>query len=157
MLWPVPRVLLVAEGSQELPNVVDEESGFFEGGEVAAAVVDVGPADDGVGGGGAGPDADVVEKPKPGSEGLTRWTASPGSPPCAAGSVRGPMRCGNSRNDPGHPWVTSSGTAPGSAEGTWAKWITWPSMTVMNCGTSFSRPWKEEKSNSCQASAISRR
>src|ERR1700722_16464316 len=54
-----PR-LVIADLAQELADVGDEELGFFEGGEVAAAIVDVGPADDGVGGGGAGPDADVV-------------------------------------------------------------------------------------------------
>ena len=33
-----------------------------------------------------------VEKPKPGMQGITRWKASAGSPPCARGSVSGPTR-----------------------------------------------------------------
>jgi hypothetical protein len=40
---------VIADVTQELADVGDEEPGLFERGEVSAAVVDVGPADDGVG------------------------------------------------------------------------------------------------------------
>ena len=42
-----------------------------------------------------------VEKPKPGSDGTTRWKASRGSPPYDAGSDSGPSRSRNSATEPG--------------------------------------------------------
>jgi len=40
----------------------------------------------------------------------------------------------NSTNEPGHPWVTTSGSAPGSCERTCRKWMVAPSMSVVNWG-----------------------
>ncbi len=42
-----------------------------------------------------------VLKPKPGIDGTTTWNASSARPPCATGSVSGPMRSRNSANEPG--------------------------------------------------------
>ena len=77
--------------------------------------------------------------PYPGSDGTTTSNASAASPPCAGGSVSGPRTCSNSRNDPGQPWVITSGTAPGCGERTCRKWMSRPSIVVVNCGTWFSR------------------
>ena len=44
---------------------------------------------------------------------MTTSKASSARPPCAAGSVSGPMILANSTNDPGQPWVMSSGNAFG--------------------------------------------
>ena len=74
--------------------------------------------------------AGLSEKPKPGMEGITTWNASAASPPCATGSVSGPISCRNSRTEPGQPWQSSSGTAPGSGERTCRKWIPNPSISV---------------------------
>ena len=79
------------------------------------------------------------DSPKPGMLGTTTWKASAGSPPWAAGSVNGPTTSRNSTIEPGQPWVMISGVASGSGERMWAKWTVDPSMTVVNCGHSFSR------------------
>ena len=73
-------------------------------------------------------------KPKPGSDGQTTWKASSGLPPCATGSVSGPMTLKNSTTDPGQPCVKTSGVAVGSGERTWMKWMSRPSTVAMNCG-----------------------
>jgi len=78
------------------------------------------------------------ENPKPGNEGITRWKASAGSPPCERGSVSGPITSRNSTTEPGQPWLRISGKAPGSGERTCKKWTFCPSMVVANCGNSFS-------------------
>ena len=44
------------------------------------------------------------------------WNASPALPPCAAGSVSGPMISMNSTTVPGQPCVMSSGSASASGE-----------------------------------------
>ncbi len=70
---------------------------------------------------------------------MTRSNASAGSPPCARGSVSGPMMSKNSRIEPGQPWVTISGRAFGSGERTCRKWTFWPSISVVNCGWALIR------------------
>ena len=40
--------------------------------------------------------------------------------------------------DPGQPWVTISGSASSWRERTWMKWMSTPSISVMNCGSAFS-------------------
>ena len=42
-----------------------------------------------------------VEKPNPGSDGMTTWNASSGRPPCASGSTSGPIILVNSTNELG--------------------------------------------------------
>ena len=61
------------------------------------------------------------ENPNPGNDGITRWKASAGSPPWAAGSVSGPMTSRNSANEPGQPCSSNSGVASASAERTCRK------------------------------------
>src|SRR3982750_2766812 len=53
------------------------------------------------------------EKPKPGSEGITTSNASSALPPCAVGSVSGPMSLICSKTEPGQPCVMISGIASG--------------------------------------------
>ena len=81
----------------------------------------------------------VTEKPWPGTEGATTWKASAGSPPCALGSVSGPMTSRNSATEPGQPWVRISGSASGCGDRTCRKWTCWPSIVVTNCGCSLRR------------------
>ena len=40
--------------------------------------------------------------------------------------------------EPGHPCVMTSGSAPSYSERTWMKWISTPSILVVNCGSAFS-------------------
>lgn len=68
-----------------------------------------------------------------GRETQTTWKAGPSSP-VLAGSRSGSMMGSISATDPGHPWSTSRGTAPGRSARAWMKWMRWPSMSVMNCG-----------------------
>ena len=42
-----------------------------------------------------------------------------------------------SKTDPGHPCVMISGSAFGWRERTWMKWISIPSIVVLNCGKAF--------------------
>ena len=79
------------------------------------------------------------ENPKPGSDGMTRWNASAGSPPWLRGSVSGPIRSTNSTTEPGQPCVRTSGNASGSGERTCRKWMRCPSIAVVNCGNPLSR------------------
>ena len=53
------------------------------------------------------------EKPKPGKDGMTTSKASSARPPCAVGSVSGPMILSCSMTEPGQPCVTISGKAFG--------------------------------------------
>ena len=69
---------------------------------------------------------------------MTTSNASWAVPPCAVGSVSGPITFSNSKTDPGQPWVTISGSASAWAERTWMKWMSSPSISVMNCGSAFS-------------------
>ena len=41
--------------------------------------------------------------------------------------------------DPGHPWVITSGNAFSCCDFTWMKWMSSPSMRVLNCGSAFIR------------------
>ena len=63
----------------------------------------------------------LSEKPKPGIDGMTTSNASLAWPPCADGSVSGPMIFVNSAIDPGQPWVTSNGNAFGCLDRRWTK------------------------------------
>ena len=45
----------------------------------------------------------------------------------------------NSTIEPGQPWVTITGSASGSGERAWRKWMFWPSILVVNWGNRFSR------------------
>jgi hypothetical protein len=72
------------------------------------------------------------ENPYPGIEGQITWKASRASPPWATGSVRGPMILVNSKTEPGHPWVITTGSASGCCERAWMKWRVCPSMVVVN-------------------------
>ena len=74
----------------------------------------------------------LPEKPKPGSDIATTWKASAAVPPCAAGSVSGPMIFVNSAIEPGQPCVTASASAFGLLERWWMKWTVRPSMVVVN-------------------------
>ena len=82
--------------------------------------------------------AGSAEKPKPGSDGSTRSNASPAEPPCAAGSVSGPMTPSNSITEPGHPCVMINGRALECGDFTWMKWMSTPSISILNCGSAFS-------------------
>ena len=53
----------------------------------------------------------LPEKPYPGIEGITTSNASAAVPPCAVGSVSGPMSFSCSRIEPGHPCVMMTGSA----------------------------------------------
>ena len=78
------------------------------------------------------------EKPKPGRDGITTSKASSALPPCAVGSVSGPMILICSKTEPGHPCEMISGSAFSCRERTWKKWTSTPSMVVLNCGQAFS-------------------
>jgi hypothetical protein len=80
----------------------------------------------------------LAENPWPGSEGITRWNASAALAPCAVGSVSGSMIFSCSMIEPGHPCVTISGNASSCGERTWMKWMSSPSISVMNCGRALS-------------------
>ncbi|PWK87324.1 hypothetical protein C8D88_104485 [Lentzea atacamensis] len=71
-------------------------------------------------------------------DGITRWQASSALPPCAVGSVSGPMIFSCSMTEPGQPCETSSGSALSCLERTWTKWMSSPSISVMNCGSALS-------------------
>jgi hypothetical protein len=57
---------------------------------------------------------------------------------CAVGLVSGSMIFSCSRIEPGHPWVTISGSASSCWERTWMKWMSSPSTSVMKFGRAFS-------------------
>jgi hypothetical protein len=40
--------------------------------------------------------------------------------------------------EPGQPWLMISGSAFSWRDLTWMKWISTPSISVMNCGKAFS-------------------
>ena len=73
-------------------------------------------------------------KPYPGSDGTTTWNASSGS----GGSVSGRSVASNSRNEPGQPWVISSGVAAAGGDRTCRAWIGSPSIVVTTCGIALS-------------------
>ena len=39
--------------------------------------------------------------------------------------------------EPGQPWVIISGSAFSCADLTWMKWMSSPSISVVNCGSAF--------------------
>ena len=41
--------------------------------------------------------------------------------------------------EPGQPWVMISGSASSCGDRTWRKWMSTPSISVVNCGSAFSR------------------
>jgi len=49
------------------------------------------------------------------------------------------MVSSSSMTEPGQPWVMISGNASSCRDLTWMKWISTPSISVVNCGSSFSR------------------
>jgi hypothetical protein len=67
------------------------------------------------------------------------WKASVALAPCAVGSVSGPTILSCSIIEPGHPCVTMIGNAPSCCERTWMKWMSTPSISVMNWGRAWSR------------------
>jgi hypothetical protein len=71
-------------------------------------------------------------------DGTTRSNASPAEPPCAVGSVSGPMTPSISMIEPGQPCVMISGSASACGDRTWMKWMSSPSISVVNCGNAFS-------------------
>ena len=62
----------------------------------------------------------------------------------------------NSHTEPGHPCVTSRGSAPSWGERTWRKWTFCPSMVVVNCGNEFSRASAARQSNDVRQYSHSR-
>jgi hypothetical protein len=58
--------------------------------------------------------------------------------PCAVGFVSGSMTFSCSMIEPGQPCVTISGSASSCWERTWMKWMSSPSISVMNCGSALS-------------------
>lgn len=61
------------------------------------------------------------EKPKPGSDGITTSNASAASPPNRLGWVNMGRICSNSRNDPGQPWIRTSGMGAVPSPRAWTK------------------------------------
>jgi len=59
-------------------------------------------------------------------DGTTRWNASSAEPPCAVGSVSGPMTPSSSITEPGQPCVMISGNALSWRDLTWMKWMSTP-------------------------------
>ena len=57
----------------------------------------------------------------------------------APGSVSGPIWSRNSTTEPGQPWMSSSGIAPGCFDLTWMKWMSWPSISVTKLGSCVER------------------
>ena len=51
-----------------------------------------------------------------------------------------------SKIEPGQPCVMISGSAFGCGDLTWMKWMSSPSISVMNCGSAFSRASTRPKS-----------
>ena len=60
------------------------------------------------------------------------------SPPWAVGSVSGPTVSSSSITEPGQPWVMTSANASACGDLTWRKWMSTPSISVVNWGSAFS-------------------
>jgi hypothetical protein len=71
-------------------------------------------------------------------DGSTRSKASVARPPWVVGFVSGSTVSSSSTIEPGQPWVMISGSAPWCRERTWMKWMSTPSISVLNCGNAFS-------------------
>ena len=80
------------------------------------------------------------EKPYPGSDGTTTSNASSVRPPYRSGSVRRGISSSISKTEPGHPWVTISGSGRGPRPRSWMKW-TRPltRASARNCENRLSR------------------
>ena len=52
--------------------------------------------------------------------------------------MSGPTAPSSSMTEPGQPCVMISGSAPSCGDFTWMKWMSTPSISVMNCGSAFS-------------------
>jgi hypothetical protein len=52
--------------------------------------------------------------------------------------VSGPTASSSSNTDPGQPWVMINGSAFSCRDLMWMKWISTPSISVVNCGSAFS-------------------
>jgi hypothetical protein len=63
----------------------------------------------------------LPENPYPGIEGITTWKASEAFPPYAVGLASGSMIFSCSMIEPGHPCVTTSGSASACFDRTWMK------------------------------------
>jgi hypothetical protein len=48
------------------------------------------------------------------------------------------MVSSSSTTEPGQPWVMISGNAFSCGDLTWMKWMSSPSISVVNCGSAFS-------------------
>ena len=69
---------------------------------------------------------------------MTTSKASEALPLCPVGLVSGSMIFSCSMIEPGQPCETISGSASWSADRMWMKWMSSPSISVMNCGSAFS-------------------
>ena len=78
------------------------------------------------------------DRPYPGRDGSTSSNASSGRPPCADGSVRGPTVSSSSMTEPGQPCVMIRGSASECGDFTWIKWMSTPSISVLNWGSALS-------------------
>src|SRR5271170_501888 len=58
------------------------------------------------------------------------------------------MTSSSSITEPGQPCVMISGNASGACDLTWMKWISTPSIWVVNCGSAFSFAWHRRHSYS---------
>src|SRR5215470_15549446 len=58
----------------------------------------------------------LAENPYPGIDGMTTWNASSALPPCAVGSLSGPITFSISTIEPGQPCVVISGSASSCGE-----------------------------------------
>src|SRR5215831_4223088 len=93
------------------------------------------------------------EKPKPGSDGATTVNASPGAPPCAPGSVSSGTSSRYSQNEPGQPWVSSSGSGAGPRPRWCTRWIACPPTTARACANRSSRAANAPASNRRQSAS----
>lgn len=69
---------------------------------------------------------------------MTRWKASEALPAVGGGVDQRVDDLHCSTIEPGHPCVTMSGNAFSCFDRMWRKWMSNPSIVVVNCGTAFS-------------------
>src|SRR6478752_6280984 len=79
-------------------------------------------------------------------DGITTSKASSALPPWAVGSVSGSMTWSISTIEPGQPCVMITGKAFSCSERTWMKWMSTPSISVLNCGNALSLASRRPKS-----------
>jgi hypothetical protein len=58
------------------------------------------------------------------------------------------MVSSSSTTEPGQPCVMINGNAFSCADSTWMKWMSSPSISVLNCGSAFNRAWHRRQSYS---------